>query len=574
MRVPDVRVPSCHAAEVASPSADAAVEPATHRRRAIASAVDAAQAARAVLRQPRLRRVHGAWALAITADQLVTVVLTVFAYEAGGIAGAGAVSAVRAVPAAAAGPFVGRILDRFAEHRVLVASLTARVACTAALAQRAEAHDSSWLVYALAAADATAFTAYWPSQSVLLPRLATTAEELTASNATCALVEQVGAFVGPALAGLTLTLFGPTTAFAASAALLAAGIPLAARAGPDTSTLTRTASRGRGRLHAEGPRGARAALRTPGAAVLLVVYLGQVIVLGAMPVIGVLLATRLDGATASATGWFSSGVGAGGLVGSVAAFGFVGRRRLAAPVSYGLAVSGVAVASLAAGGGTAPGIALVAIVGGAGALLDVATLTLIQRTVRARDLAALMGVLEGLWCAASGLGALLAAWLAAAAGTRWTCGLLGAATGVLAATTITRLRQLDATSRVPERQLAALRTVPMFDGLPPLALERLALDLAETTFQPGACVIAEGDVGDLFYMIETGTADVVARDADDHTMAAGAWFGEIALIYDIPRTATVTAAEELTVLTLDREAFLTAMTARDARPHAAARVTT
>ena len=107
-----------------------------------------------MLRQPRLRRVHGAWSLAITADQLSTVVLTVFAYDADGIAGAGVVSAVRAVPAAAAGPLVGRILNRFAENRVLVASLTVRVACTAVLAQRAAAGDSGWLVYALAAADA------------------------------------------------------------------------------------------------------------------------------------------------------------------------------------------------------------------------------------------------------------------------------------------------------------------------------------------------------------------------------------------------------------------------------------
>ena len=110
--------------------------------------------------------------------------------------------------------------------------------------------------------------------------------------------------------------------------------------------------------------------------------------------------------------------------------------------------------------------------------------------------------------------------------------------------------------------LALLRGVPMLAALPPPVIERLAQSLVPRTVAPGGEVIREGDPGDLFWVIERGRAVVSAQGRFIRELGPGDSFGEIALLRDVPRTATVCAADdtELVLQGLERDDFLPAVT--------------
>ncbi len=112
--------------------------------------------------------------------------------------------------------------------------------------------------------------------------------------------------------------------------------------------------------------------------------------------------------------------------------------------------------------------------------------------------------------------------------------------------------------RLTARQL--LRTVPLFAGLPPAALEKLARLSTQVTFLEGDIIIGEGERGDALYIIIRGTVRV-SRERAGHGQALaelgqGDFFGETALLGDAVRTATVTAAMSTTLLRLSRRQVL------------------
>jgi CRP-like cAMP-binding protein len=101
--------------------------------------------------------------------------------------------------------------------------------------------------------------------------------------------------------------------------------------------------------------------------------------------------------------------------------------------------------------------------------------------------------------------------------------------------------------------------VPIFAPLPPPTLERLAQAMVEARVEAGSTVLEEGDHGDLFYVIADGKAVVESGGRRLRTLERGDFFGEIALLRDTPRTATVRAREETHVLALSREQFVPAV---------------
>ncbi|HEV3400242.1 MAG TPA: MFS transporter, partial [Acidimicrobiales bacterium] len=176
-----------------------------------------------------IRRLQLAWAACATADLAQDVALAVHAFAVGGVAGVGVMGLVRSLPAAAVGPLAAGLADRFPRHRVLLVVLLARAALLGALAWAVAAGAPLLVVYAAAALDSCVYTLYWPAQSALLPELARTAEELTASNAAATLLENVGTLVGPGVAGVLLAVSGPGLVFVASAALTGVAALLATR---------------------------------------------------------------------------------------------------------------------------------------------------------------------------------------------------------------------------------------------------------------------------------------------------------------------------------------------------------
>ena len=115
--------------------------------------------------------------------------------------------------------------------------------------------------------------------------------------------------------------------------------------------------------------------------------------------------------------------------------------------------------------------------------------------------------------------------------------MTGAILPFLALLSLPGLRRIDASVEVPERELGLVSGVPLFSPLPPTTLERLAARLERLDVAAGTAVVEQGAAGDRFYLVAGGEIDVVLDGVTMTTLRAGEYFGEIALLHDVPRTA-------------------------------------
>jgi CRP-like cAMP-binding protein len=150
-------------------------------------------------------------------------------------------------------------------------------------------------------------------------------------------------------------------------------------------------------------------------------------------------------------------------------------------------------------------------------------------------------------------------------GLRTSLAVLGIVVTVVALLGLPRMRGLDRRLRVPAG-LPLLRAVPMFSPLAPSVVETLANRLVAVQVPAGAVVLREGEESDRFYVIEAGLVEVTQDGAVLRREGPGDFFGEIGLLRDVPRTATITAVEDTTLQALERDDFLAAVTGqREAR---------
>ena len=115
------------------------------------------------------------------------------------------------------------------------------------------------------------------------------------------------------------------------------------------------------------------------------------------------------------------------------------------------------------------------------------------------------------------------------------------------------------------------------EPLPPATIEELASHVVQVHVSAGDVVIRQGDPGDRFYVVTGGQVEVEVDGRPGGVLGEGDHFGEIALLRDVPRTATVEARTDAELLALDRDEFISAVTgnaesARAAHAVAAARL--
>jgi len=259
-------------------------------------------------------------------------------------------------------------------------------------------------------------------------------------------------------------------------------------------------------------------------------------------------------------GWLTAAFGVGGLIGGAVAAAAVRITRLGRSFIAGMLLWGLPLAILALGPAAALAYLALVVVGIGNAVVDVACFTLVTRLARPRTAGKVLGALEFVALAGLATGSILTPLLLHAVGVRGTLALLGGGLAGLALAHAVRFRRLDRAMPAPGPEVGLLRNLPMFAPLPLAVTELLAAEIEPRQFPAGAVVMREGDAGDHFYLIVEGSAAVSVQGAPRPSLHRGDCFGEIALLRDIPRTATVTAEQPLRTLALGREEFLTAVT--------------
>jgi MFS family permease len=240
----------------------------------------------------------------------------------------------------------------------------------------------------------------------------------------------------------------------------------------------------------------------------------------------------------------------------------LGSRRLAVVFGLALVFWGLPIALLAGSAYLPAAIALLAVVGVANSVEDVAIITLLQRTADEELLTRVLAVLWGVAMGAVAIGSLAAPAIVDAVGVHAAFVVVGLILPLLTLTTYRRLIAIDL-AVAPSKQLDLIGEAPMFAPLSLAAKESLAASLAPVAVAPGQCVIRAGEIGDEFYLVADGELEIDAGETQT-TAAAGDHFGEIALLRDVPRTATVTARTQSLLYALPRSAFLAAVTSHAA----------
>lgn len=520
---------------------------------------ESAAAFRGVFANPSLRWLQLAWAAVIVGHWAYLVAVSVFAYNVGGAGAVGLVIVIRTVPAALVAPFAAVLADRYSRVAVMVTSNLARAALIA-LAGVCVAVDAPALtVYVIVGLAMLIGTPFRPALAAVTPSVARTPAELTAANAVSSTLESIGYFVGPALAGLLLAAASPDIVFFLTAALFALSALVISRVEAPAHAGSAEGGRRSGIL-AEALVGFRTVGGDSRLRILLGLFSAQTLVAGALTVLIVVMAFELLDLGESGVGWLNSSIGVGALVGSIAALSLAGMRRLSPAFIGGVVLWGLPLVAIGIWSDPAVAIVLLAVVGAGNSLVDVAAFTLIQRAVPDEVLARVFGVIQFLWISTFGLGGLLIVPLIDWLGADVALIVAGAFLPVLALLTGPTLLRLDAAAEAPGAELSLLRSIPIFAPLPGTPLEHLASRLVPLHVDPQTVIVRQGDSGDRFYVVVEGEVEVAVDGTVVSELGPGGYFGEIALIRDVPRTATATARTPVVLYALERDDFLAAVT--------------
>ena len=506
---------------------------------------------REALRNGNLRRVELAWGAAIAAEWAHFVAFGIYAYDEGGAVAVGVAGVVRMLPAALLAPFASSLGDRFRRERFLL--WIAVVGCAALAASAAAFFAGSVpLVFAFAAVVGLAATLVRPALQALLPSLARTPEELIAANSATSTLEGLGTLVGPLAAGVLVSLTDVGVVFAVgAAAFLAAAAMLAGVTVEGLRLRDAVAGETTIRLLLGG---LQAVARKPRPRLLVGLIFAQTFVRGCLNVLIVVAAFRVLDAGAAAVGYMTAAIGVGGLLGAIGS-ATLGRQKLAVTFGVALVAWGLPIVLLAPLPEIAAALLLLGVVGVANSVEDVAVFTLLQRIVPDDVLTRILGVVWGLAMGGVALGSIAAPLLVAAVGPRAAFVAIGVILPLVTLLSWRKLSEIDAEIVAPDAGLDLIEQVPMFTPLPLAAKEHMAAALKPVSVVGGEVVIRVGDPGDRFYIVEDGELEV---DADGVRSRVGArdYFGEIALLRDVPRTATVTAVAASKLYALHRDPYL------------------
>lgn len=505
-------------------------------------------------RNRNLRRAQLSFLGAWTAEWAFTVGLGIVAYQAGGATAVGLVGLLRMAPSALVAPLLSPLADQGRRERVLIVVSALRGVFTGAAAVVLGVGGPTQIVYALAVLSTVAATLYRPAHSALLPSLCHTGYELASANVVRGLLDAAATLMGPLVAALLLELTGVTLVFAvaAAASLWAAALLLRL----DYDAPPRPSAPRETHLTGSAVEGVRVVWGNRDLALIMGLAAAQSFTRGALTVLTVVVAIQLLATGESGVGFLTAAIGVGAVLGALGASLLVGTRRLGALFAVGVALWGAPVMLIGLFPQHLAALGLLACVGVGNSLIDLAGFTLLARLAADEVLARVFGVLESLVALSIGVGALVASLVVDGAGVRPALVAVGLVCPVLAVASWHRLRGMDQSIGVRDDDIALLHSVPMLKVLPLPAIEQLARGLEQVDVATDHPVFHQGDVGDHYFVIESGEAEVIGDGRLVATLGPGLGFGEIALLRRVRRTATVRATSELRLKALRSDRFL------------------
>ncbi len=528
---------------------------------------ETASATRVVFANRNLRRVNLALAGSMIGDWAYATAVTVFAYRFGGPTAVGAYVAIRLALVAVGLPFTSMLVDRLPRKLFMIGTDLVRALLIVVAAGVIWLHGPPLLVLVLGIVISFVGAPFRPAQTALLPSLADTPNELTGANAVSSTLESLSFFIGPAIAGLLLTVADVPVVFLLNAATFVwSAVMISGLVLPRADTKSAAPSDDEpepSRFLVEAVAGFRVIGSDRRLSLVVALCCAQTLMGGASTVFTVVVAVDVVKIGAEGVGFLDAVMGVGAIVGGLVAISRSGRGSLARDFGIGVLLWVVPPMLIAAFPTPVVAFAAVAVIGLANPLVDVNAITLIQRLAPEALLGRVFGALESAYIASMALGAFVTPFLLRGLGLRWTLALLSVPIAAVVLLSFAALRRVDRTVSAPGH-LDLIQALPLFQTLGPSVQEGLARSLQRVRVAAGEVVIRQGEPGETFYLIETGSLDASQRDPVRGNrrlsqMGAGDCFGEIALLRNVPRTATVTAAEDSVLHTLARDDFLAAV---------------
>jgi MFS family permease len=524
----------------------------------------------AVFHNASLRRVLAAFIGFSLAEWTTWIAILVYAFNRGGATETGIAALIQLAPSAVVAPLAASLGDRMRRERALLIAYLVQVVSMSATGMLLLVDAPAWLVYLGAAAAASSITLTRPIQAAILPSLSRTPSELTAANVAAGGIATASMLVGPVLAGLALAFTGSATVFLGAAAVELLSAVLVRGIHPiDADQVVERPVAGWRSALPEAVEGLGVLVRESQPRAVLSVLGAAAVMWGALDVFLVVLALDVLALGESGVGFLNAALGAGGLLGAVLSVSLIGRRGLAGPLGLGVLLWSLPLAAIGLLASVPAAMTMLALAGIGRVMMDVTATTLLQRATDPRMLARLFGVLEGVHMASLAVGSIVAPLLIALTGERGAFILAATAMLLAAASAWPTMRRLDDAAVARPREVAMLRSIPMFAPLGAPAIDRLATAMVPVHAHPGSAVIRQGDPGDHFYIITDGRVAVSIDGQRVREEGPGESFGEIALLRKVPRTATVEALEATELISLDRTTFLEAVTGQPASAEAA-----
>jgi MFS family permease len=478
--------------------------------------------------------------------------LGVYGFEAHGILGVGIVALIRYLPGAVAAPFAGLWIDRQSRRNVLVASAAGMAVVLSGATVAAALGAPHAVVYIFPGLYAIASAGYGPAESSMSPMLAETPQQLSAGNVNDSVMENSGSLIGAIGTGILLTATSPAFVFGVCAAASIVVFALVAGVRKDERPAYLAQPSELAGAWAEIAVGVRTLAAHPALRLAWTTTALLLLFEGFADVIVVALALHVRELSDGVVGFLRAAWELGALVGGAGLVLLLDRGKLVIAIAGGSVVVGLA--AVLPGIWPHPPVAYLGwfAIGIGFVFVEVAAKTLMQRLGDDEQMGRLLTLLESGRLAAMAVGSLVAIGLDEAFGTRVAL--------IVVVLCWTRLRAYEVGAPVAEVPYRLLRHNSIFEPLPVATVERLSHDLTPIDFEAGTDVIVQGDQGDRFYLIESGQVEVFENGEFRRNEGPGESFGEIALLHEVPRTATVRTTEPTRLLELEREQFLVAVT--------------